>query len=263
MSVNQYQRAYRAWSVLIGAAADKTRLTYKQLGDAIGIHHRAVRFVLGPIQEHCMMARLPPLTILAVGQDTGRPGHGFVAWDAADLAAGREQVYAYAWGKQTNPFTFAAKGATPDDVARRLVRAPELAAKIYVEVQSRGILQDIFRRELLQAYAGRCAFCGLSLADALQAAHIIPWTHASNAERLDPRNGLLLCATHHCLFDSGVLTVTVNGRIRCSLSKSRGARWTDADQRSAIGLDGRAIIVPADPRLHPLRHALRRRAAGF
>lgn len=58
--VNQIQRAALAWNVLIGIAKDSGLIQYKALGDQIGIHHRAVRFVLAVIQKYCLENYLPP-----------------------------------------------------------------------------------------------------------------------------------------------------------------------------------------------------------
>jgi putative restriction endonuclease len=58
----------------------------------MSIHHRALRFVLGKIQDLSLGEKLPPLTILVVNQDTTRPGEGFIAWDVDDLAVGYDPV---------------------------------------------------------------------------------------------------------------------------------------------------------------------------
>jgi len=103
-------------------------------------------------------------------------------------------------------------------------------------------------------------FCGLSLKVALQAAHIIPWREASDAQRLSPTNGLLLCSTHHSLFDAHVLTVTTNGQIACHLDNPSAKHWTDADRHATIVFQGRDISLPADERLRPSAVALAHRA---
>src|SRR4051794_32651460 len=66
--VNQYQRAFLAWPVLTATASNHGTITYKEVGDRLGIHHRPVRFVLSVIQDHCLKEKLPPLTIIVVGQ---------------------------------------------------------------------------------------------------------------------------------------------------------------------------------------------------
>lgn len=72
MKINQEERAFKAWIILTSIALKRNFITYKELGDKIGIHHRAVRYVLGLIQDYCMSNELPPLTILVVNKITGR-----------------------------------------------------------------------------------------------------------------------------------------------------------------------------------------------
>jgi putative restriction endonuclease len=95
---------------------------------------------------------------------------------------------------------------------------------------------------------------------ALEAAHIVPWTDARIDQRIAPTNGLLLCATHHSLFDAQILTVTTDCKVACSLQDQKSEKWTDADRRLAIALEGVDVSLPRDPRLHPSQEALKHRA---
>ena len=218
--------------------------------------------MLGVIQDHCLEEKLPPLTILVVNQ-RGRPGEGFIAWDVDGLDEGYRRVWAYPWHQLRNPFAFAGDGETPDELARHLVRKPQESAVVWGRINNRGIAQDVFRRALLIAYKQCCAFCGLSLKEALQAAHIIPWREATISQRLDPANGLLLCGTHHLLFDANVLTVSADRRIVCTLVNYSGFGWTDSDRWTAIALNGQPLSVPAAERLQPSVAALLHRAASL
>jgi putative restriction endonuclease len=262
-AVNHYQRAFLAWSVLTDVAAQHRTITYKALADAIGIHHRAVQFMLGIIQDYCLESKKSPLTILVVNQDTERPGGGFIAWDVDNLDEGYLRVYEEPWDAFPNPFAFASSGATPDELAERLVQAPDESEAIYRRIRDRGIAQDVFRRALLKAYRSRCAFCGLSLRVALQAAHIIPWSKASPDQRIAPSNGLLLCATHHSLFDAHWLTVTPDRKIQCRAPSTGAEMHSDSDRQISIALHGRIISVPDDPRVQPSPAALERRRAAL
>jgi hypothetical protein len=94
-----------AWPVLTAIAAKRpgSVITYGQLAPLIGLpHHRLVKHVLSEIQSHCLKAGLPPLSILVVNNNSGRPGAGFVA--AQDHPAGFDSVYSYDWRRQANPF---------------------------------------------------------------------------------------------------------------------------------------------------------------
>ncbi len=59
-----------------------------------------------------------------------------------------------------------------------------------------------FKRDVLRAYAYRCAMCGIQL-DLIDAAHIIPHSHPKGFDTVN--NGLALCALHHRSFDTGLL----------------------------------------------------------
>lgn len=61
-----------------------------------------------------------------------------------------------------------------------------------------------FRNNLLNAYRGRCAMTGTSVADALEAAHIIPYNGRSTNY---VTNGLLLRCDIHTLFDLKLVSV--------------------------------------------------------
>jgi putative restriction endonuclease len=252
--LNQYERAFRAWPILTETAADRTTITYGELARRLGMHWRPIRYVLEVIQDWCLREGKPPLTILVVDQ-RGVQGEGFIAWDLDNLEEGYEQVYDFPWATVPNPFEFAEHGTTtPADLAGRIIETPEAATEVYTRVRDRGIGQMIFRLALLDAYDGRCAFCGLSLTPALRAAHIIPWGEASPAERIQPANGLLLCSTHHDLFDAGILSVSADLRIVCRRKETSGHRWNDADRRAALLLEGEPLALPTDER-HRLSQA--------
>ena len=230
------------------------------MAEHLQIHHRAVGYVLGVIQDWCLREAKPPLTILVIGQHNRKPGQGFIAWDG-NLDEGYEGVYDYPWHTVANPFQFAAHDATPGELARTVVTRPHDAAEVYHKVRNRGIVQVIFRLALLEAYRQRCAFCGLSLRAALQAAHIIPWSAATAAQRVSPVNGLLLCSTHHALFDSGILGISTERKIVCRGDKVHGHRWTDADRRAASDLHDQPVKLPTNKYLWPSDAAIAYRAA--
>ncbi len=69
-------------------------------------------------------------------------------------------------------------------------------------VRRRG--QPAFRKALLDAYGGCCAMTGCDAADALEAAHIRPYSGPKSNE---VTNGLLLRADVHTLFDLYLLAV--------------------------------------------------------
>ena len=84
--------------------------------------------------------------------------------------------------------------------------------------------QGRFRAGLMRRWGAACAVTGLTLAQALRASHAKPWRESSNAERLDPKNGLLLAAHLDALFDTGLISFADDGAMVVSLDVSAGDR---------------------------------------
>jgi putative restriction endonuclease len=85
--------------------------------------------------------------------------------------------------------------------------------------------QDIFREALMDFWSGRCAVTGLDQPELLRASHMKPWADcASNAERLDPFNGLLLAVHWDAAFDCGLVTFADDGAAELSGKMSQRAR---------------------------------------
>lgn len=72
--------------------------------------------------------------------------------------------------------------------------------------------QGIFRQQLLEMWEG-CAVTNVILPNVLRASHIKPWRFSTNAERLNPYNGLLLLPQYDQLFDKGLITFDDAGRL--------------------------------------------------
>ena len=250
MPINQVERASRAWPILIKRAISRATITYGELGAALGVHHRAVRYLLGVIQDYCLEVELPPLTILIVNA-SGRPGTGFIAFDLENFEEGLEKVYGFDWGSLENPFAFSQSGQSYNSIVATLTNDPTSAAEIYTLVKSRGIKQIIFRDALLKAYARRCAFTEIAVPGTLEACHIVPWAQASPAERLDVRNGLLLNSFHHSLFDYGYITATTDYRIVYCDRTEENRRFSDLEHSLTRGLHGKAMHVPRRATLRP------------
>lgn len=95
--------------------------------------------------------------------------------------------------------------------------------------------QGIFREGLIEHWGGKCAVTGVSVFELLRASHIKPWAIASDNERLDPDNGLLLIATLDAAFDKYLISFSDNGEMLLS---------------ERLGTDGYALLgVSPDVRL--------------
>lgn len=78
--------------------------------------------------------------------------------------------------------------------------------------------QGKFRRKVLNRWRNKCAVTGSNSMEVLIASHIIPWSEATNKERFDVHNGLLLSPTYDALFDKHLISFDDDGHI--ILSKS-------------------------------------------
>lgn len=85
--------------------------------------------------------------------------------------------------------------------------------------------QDLFRSALLDYWQGRCCITGLAVPSLLRASHIKPWAKcASDNERLDVFNGLLLAPHLDALFDGGWISFSDQGGMLVSKQLSAAAR---------------------------------------
>jgi putative restriction endonuclease len=249
LSVNQLERAFRTWPVLVERAKKRNTITYGELGSEIEVHHRAIRFILRYIQDYCIDAKLPPLTILIINS-SGLPGDGFIAFDLDNFEEGLEYVYSYDWD-MPNPFEFSSDGHSMESLVSELLADPGSSESIYTTVKTRGVQQMLFREALLAAYNGACAFTGIKNTDALEACHVVPWSQARKSERLDVRNGLLLNAYHHKLFDAGHITITHNHRIR-SKEPSLSHSLSDIEKALTVDLHMKNMLSPRLEQHRPL-----------
>lgn len=95
--------------------------------------------------------------------------------------------------------------------------------------------QGIFRTDLVALW-GSCAVTGCTLAKVLIASHIVPWALcATNRERLDPFNGLLLTPNLDKLVDRLLISFNDDGSIL--LSKD-----FHTEARAALGINKKSRL---------------------
>ena len=73
--------------------------------------------------------------------------------------------------------------------------------------------QGAYRKRIIHRWEYKCAVTNFNKLDILIASHIVPWSKATDHERLDVNNGLLLSPTYDALFDKHLITFDNNGRI--------------------------------------------------
>lgn len=96
------------------------------------------------------------------------------------------------------------------DFAKLKAHPPSTTEAVREVVQCVG--QDLFRRMLIQFWAGKCAVTGLDIVELLRSSYIKPWAKCqTDEERLDVFNGLLLAPHLDALFDKGLVTFSDDG----------------------------------------------------
>jgi len=102
--------------------------------------------------------------------------------------------------------------------------------------------QSFFRDSILGIYDSRCCITGLAIANLLVASHIVPWANDTK-NRLNPANGLCLNSIHDKAFDSGLMTITTDYKVK--LSKAiLDFQKEDIVKRFFNEFDGRTITMP-------------------
>ncbi len=73
--------------------------------------------------------------------------------------------------------------------------------------------QGYFRKQLIDKWDNKCAVTSCSISKILIASHIVPWKEATDHERLDVDNGILLSPTLDALFDKHLISFDDDGSI--------------------------------------------------
>ena len=112
-------------------------------------------------------------------------------------------------------------------------KVPEVTERVGLGKSRIG--QDAFRKRIIHRWEYKCAVTGFNRPDILIASHIHPWKHATDHERLDVNNGILLSPTYDALFDTHYISFDNDGKILLS-----DVIETQAYQK--IGVTGMEVI---------------------
>lgn len=143
-------------------------------------------------------------------------------------------------------FFFKRKGASlpvqPALLDLRTVAEPmvEYSFRMPDETERKGLVtsrvgQGAYRKRIIHRWEYQCAVTGFSELDVLVASHIVPWRDATDNERLDVHNGILLSPTYDALFDRNYITFENNGKIVLSNA-------IEAQAFQKIGVTGKEVI---------------------
>lgn len=73
--------------------------------------------------------------------------------------------------------------------------------------------QGAYRKRIIHRWEYQCAVTKFNKLEILIASHIIPWSKATDTERLDVHNGILLSPTYDALFDKHLISFDHKGKI--------------------------------------------------
>ena len=161
--------------------------------------------------------------IYAIEPWTGnRPESAAAAWRTTSRMAVRELLRGLAMlGRVLPDQVLHEYNAVIDEEIEKALAQPGLER--IVEVRQR-VGQDLYRKALVQYWNGRCAITGMSIPIFLRASHAKPWRDATDRERLDVHNGLLLAAHLDIAFDQGFVSVASDGTVLVSNRLERRER---------------------------------------
>lgn len=248
--------AHQVWPLLTQATEANIQIHPRKLAEQLNVPLERIRDCLDLIGNTCNSENFPSfaLAIQPNASDENPELPDFKVSIASFQSLFQQEnnfTSTVDWKLIPNPFDFVLE-ATADQLVERLVEnpAPEESSAVYRLVKVRGSAQLVFAKMMRRIYDNQCAFCGFSLAPALEAAHIKPWPMCTPAERLLPSNGLLLCAVHHKLFDAGLISMTERHVIKVFAPESLTS-LAMADDYFVCDLDGTSAHLPRDPRHQP------------
>ena len=93
--MSRFDHTASIWPLLVFAVENRRVLTYAKLGQLIGVKPPELGRLLEPIQSHCILQGLPPLTSIVVDARTGLPGEGFIA--ANNVPRAQAETFRFDW----------------------------------------------------------------------------------------------------------------------------------------------------------------------
>jgi 5-methylcytosine-specific restriction protein A len=95
--------------------------------------------------------------------------------------------------------------------------------------------QDAYRKSIIHRWEWKCAVTKFDDLRILIASHIAPWKNATDIERLDVNNGILLSPVYDALFDRHLISFNERGQIILS-------EQIDQSAYRKIGVTGKEVI---------------------
>jgi len=103
--------------------------------------------------------------------------------------------------------------------------------------------QSFFRSSILASYNNTCCVTGIQQPEFLIAGHIRPWS-IDEKNRLNPQNGIAINALHDKAFETGLMTITTDFKIKISPELFKKKKSKSIDEYF-LKLDDQDIILPS------------------
>jgi putative restriction endonuclease len=123
--------------------------------------------------------------------------------------------------------------------------------KVRTQLVKVRVNQNFFRAMVMASYNNKCCITGLSAKELLVAGHIRPWG-IDEKNRMNPQNGLAINALHDKAFETGLITILPNYKIKVSsiLKKSKD----ESIKEYFVRYDSQSINLPK--RFYPAKEFL-------
>lgn len=132
---------------------------------------------------------------------------------------------------------------TPTDAEKRSYTVPTSTERAGLVTSRVG--QGYYRSRVIEGWGGQCPLTGISMLEILIASHIVPWKDATDDERLDPHNGILLSPNADALFDRHLISFADDGTMLLSQAITREDLNTlgiDVDKRLPVSSQMRPYL---------------------
>jgi predicted restriction endonuclease len=110
-----------------------------------------------------------------------------------------------------NPYQFKLNYAEEDPIDAYVSNTPTVTERSGLVTSRVG--QGAYRKRIIHRWEYKCAVTSFNKLEILIASHIVPWAEASDTERLDVNNGILLSPTYDALFDRHLISFDNKGKI--------------------------------------------------
>lgn len=103
--------------------------------------------------------------------------------------------------------------------------------------------QSFFRNSVLASYNNTCCITGINQSELLIAGHINPWS-TDEKNRLNPRNGIAINALHDKAFETGLITITPEYKIKIS-NALLNQKKSESLEKYFFQYENRDIFLPS------------------